>query len=59
MMATIKTGPHSTARGVLVTREGDEAAIITNGKQMRGPVIDLTHTDDQDHDMTPLMERRK
>lgn len=40
----------------MTTANCPPAAIITNGKQMRGPVIDLTHTDDQD--MTPMMERR-
>lgn len=63
MMITIKTGPHSYARGELVETLADGRARISlsNGEERVGHVVqpyDAAHADDQDHDMTPLMERR-
>lgn len=63
MMATIKTGPHSYARGELAETLPDGRARISlaNGEERVGPVVlpyVAAHSDDQDHDMTPLMERR-
>lgn len=63
MLTTIKTGPHSYARGELVGTLLDGRARISlgNGVERVGHVVqpyDAAHTDDQDHDMTPLTERR-
>ena len=47
--------------GIVATGWTEGGAIstwIAMANAKRGPVIDLTHTDDQDHDMTPLTERR-
>jgi len=62
MMTTIKTGPHSYARGELMqTLTGGRARIsLDNGDVRVGVIVrpyDAAHTDDQDHDMTPLTER--
>lgn len=61
--ATIRTGPHSSAQGEVIDTLpcGRVKISLCNGHELIGlPIVrdDAAHSDDQDHDMTPLMERR-